>query len=116
MLNQRHAAAQAVANELFPAERGVDDAIIHGSKLAIAVIEGRRATKVPLSTGQEGLDYVVRANVQLCKARRLLAQAHTAFRVTQIEVGLQAMSYGDNQECPPSKGQLQIVPSSASAA
>ena len=110
MLNQRIAAAKAVAQELLPAERVVDEAIVHNSKLAIAVVEGRRSANLPLTAGQEGLDLVVQANVRLCEARGLLAAAHHAFRQTQLEVGLRAFSWGDIQECPPSSAQEQAPP------
>lgn len=109
MLNQRHAAAQAVAKELFPAEKNVDEAIVRHAKLAIAVVEGRRAANLPLTAGQEALGFVAQANVRLCEVRELLAQAHRAFRDTQLEIGLQAFSYGDEQPCPPSTGELRVV-------
>lgn len=110
MLNQRYAAAKAVVAELLPAEKGVDEAIVHNSKLAIAVVEGRRSANLPLNAGQEGLDLVVQANVRLCEARGLLAAAHHAFRQTQAEVGLKAYSWGDIQECPPSSVAEQVQP------
>jgi len=116
VLNQRHAVAQAVANELFPAEKVIDEAIVHNAKLAIAVVEGRRTAKLPLTAGQEGLDYIAQANVRLCEARGLLANAHRAFRDTQNEIGLKAFSYGDEQECPPTVGELKVVPAAANAA
>lgn len=116
MLNQRHAAAQAVANELFPAEKVVDQAILHNARMAIAVVEGRRAAKLPLTVGQEALDFVARANVSLCEARGLLAEAHRSFRETQVEIGLKAFSYGDEQECPPSSAQVREVAPAANAA
>lgn len=107
MLNSRYAAAKAVADELFPAERVVDEAIVHNARLAIAVVEGRRSANLPLTAGQEGLDLVAQANVRLCEVRTLLAEAHRAFRQTQAEVGLKAYSWGDNQECPPSGAEQQ---------
>lgn len=110
MLNQRYAAAKAVAEELFPAERVVDEAIVYNSRLAIAVVEGRRSANLPLTTGQVGLDLVVQANVRLCEARGLLAAAHYSFRQTQTEVGLRAYSWGDIQECPPSIAEVQAAP------
>jgi hypothetical protein len=110
VFNQRYAAAKAVADELLPAERVVDEAIVHNSKLAIAVVEGRRSANLPLSAGQEGLDFVIQANVRLCEARGLLAAAHHAFRQTQAEVGLKAYSWGDIQECPPSSVEEQVPP------
>lgn len=116
MLNQRHKAAQAIANELFPAEKVVDDAIVHHAKLAIAVVEGRRSAKLPITAGQEALDYVTQATVRLSEARALLAAAHRSFRETQVEIGLKAFSYGDLQECPPSSGELKLVEQAANAA
>lgn len=113
MLNQRHQAARAVASELLPAEKNVDTAIVRNSRLTIAVVEGRRSCKLPLAAGQEGLNYVSQATSRLIEARALLAQAHCAFRETQQEIGLQAFSYGDISECPPSSGEetspLKIV-------
>lgn len=110
MLNQRHEIAQAVAAELLPAEREVDCAIVRNSKLAIAVVEGRRKCNLPLSTGQEGLNMITNATVRLVEARQLLAAAHSAFRETQAEIGLKAFSYGDVTPCPPSSGEVETAP------
>lgn|SRR5690348_15719820 len=116
LLNQRHETARTVASELLPAEREVDSAIVHNAKLTIAVVEGRRKCRLPLSTGSEALQLVVKATSQLVEARTLLAQAHGAFRTAQLEIGLQAFSYGDEQQCPPSSGELKIVTPAANAA
>lgn len=106
LLNQRHETARAVASELLPAEQDVDAAIIRNSKLTIAVIEGRKKCRLPLTAGEEGLTLVAGATGRLIEARALLAQAHAAFRTTQDEIGLQAFNYGDATECPPSSGEL----------
>jgi hypothetical protein len=106
LLNQRHETARAVASELLPAEKDVDAAIVRNAKLTIAVIEGRRKCKLPLMAGQEGLDLVSKATARLVEARALLAQAHAAFRATQDEMGLRAVSYGDATECPPSSAEI----------
>jgi hypothetical protein len=106
LLNQRHEAARAVACELLPAEKEVDSAIVRNARLTIAVIEGRQKCKLPLTAGQQALDFVSRATARLVEARGLLAEAHVAFRETQNEIGLQAFSYGDATECPPSSGEL----------
>lgn len=103
MLNQRHEAARAVASELLPAEQDVDSAIVRSAKVTIAVVERRRACRLPLSAGQEGLGLVADATAKLVEARACLAQAHIAFRSTQTEISLEAFSYGDISECPPSK-------------
>lgn len=105
MLNERHQVAQAVAGELIPAEQDLDAAIVRSAKLAIAVVEGRRAAKLPLDAGQEGLDLVAGATARLVEARGLFIRAHQAFRATQSEIGLDAFSYGDIWVCPPSSEQ-----------
>lgn len=110
MLNQRHEIAKGIAAELLPAEREVDSAIIRNSKLAIAVVEGRRKCNLPLSTGQESLNLIANATVRLVEAREFLAQAHSAFRATQDEIGLKAFSYGDLGPCPPSTGEAVPAP------
>ena len=100
MLNQRLSAAQAVAAELFPAEIDLDNAIVHVSRLAIAVVEGRRAAKLPITAGQLGLSYVAQAGMSLVQARDAIGAAHAAFHDTQIEIGLRTVGVGDLWECP----------------
>ena len=103
MLNERLAAARRVADELFPAEADLDNAILHASRLAIAVIEGRKSAKLPITAGQEGLALVSRAAAKLVDARGDIGAAHVAFRDTQEEIGLRAVSFGDIYECPDKK-------------
>jgi hypothetical protein len=105
MLNQRLSAAQGVANELFPAEEALEEALLRTSKMAIAVIEGRRHAKLPFASGQEGLAKVHAAAALLIAARAELGAAHAAFRNAQAEIGLRAVSFGDLRECPPASGQ-----------
>lgn len=114
MLNERLSAAQAVASELFPAEQDVDNAIIHASRLAIAVVEGRRKAKLPISVGQEGLSCVVNATARLVEARGELGAAHAAFREAKDEIGLRVVAVGDLWDCP--KQAVKSEPPAAAAA
>ena len=100
MLNQRLKAARQVAGELLPAEAELDNAILHASRLAIAVIEGRRLARLPLDTGQEGLAFISRATFKLIDARGDMMAAHVALRATQNKIGLRAVSFGDIHESP----------------
>jgi hypothetical protein len=104
MLNQRLSAAQGVAKELFPAEETLENALLHTSRIVIALIEGRRHAKLPFATGQEGLERASAAAQLMVQARAELGAAHAAFRETQEEIGLRAVSFGDIWECP-SKGE-----------
>lgn len=114
MLNARHNLAKSVAADLLPAEQSIDDAIVRNARLAITVVEGRKELRLPLATGQKGLELVSQATASLVQARGLLAEAHMAFRKTQSEIGLDARSYGDMGQCPPPSAEanfgLRIVP------
>jgi hypothetical protein len=89
-------------NERLNAAKKVADA----SRLAIAVIEGRKAAKLPLDTGQEGLALVSRATAKLVEARGDICAAHVAFRETQQQIGLRSVSFGDFWESPDKKKPL----------
>lgn len=106
MLNQRLTAAQGVAKELFPAEEDLENALMRTSRMVIAVIEGRRSAKLPVTTGQVGLERATAAVTHLVAARAELGAAHAAFRETQIELGLREVSFGQLWECPPPSGDL----------
>ncbi len=100
MLNKRHEIAQSIARELIPAEREIESAILRNARLTIAVVEGRKAARMPLDAGQDGLRLVAQATASLVEARGLIVGAHKAFRKTQSEAGLDCFSYGDIAECP----------------
>lgn len=110
MLNQRLSAAQAVAAELFPTEQHVDDAIVRASKLAIALIEGRRQAKLPITAGQDGLNHIIVAAGKLVEAREQMGAAHSALRVTQDDIGLRNISFGDLWDCPPNPNKKAELP------
>lgn len=106
MLNQRLTFAKGVADELFPAEAEIEKAIVHASRLTIALVEGRKTAKLPITVGQEGLLHMSRATAKLVDARGDIGQAHAAFRESQHDLGLRAVSFGDYWDCPPSSGEL----------
>ena len=113
MLNQRLAAARGVADELLPAEIDLDNAILHASRVAIAVIEGRRSAKLPLDTGPHGLALVSRAATKLIEARGDILSAHVAFRETQGDIGLRTVAFGDIHESPDKPQALHDVANAA---
>ena len=100
MLNDRLIVAQNVASELLPAEAEVDSAIVHASRLTIAVVEGRRKARLPITVGQEALSHVASATTQLVNARAQLGSAHVALRAAKDEIGLRAVGMGDLWDCP----------------
>lgn len=107
MLNNRLTAARQVADQLFPTEHTIEDAILGSARLAISVIEGRRIARLPITTAQEGLEELIEAQRSLVEARRRMAAVHSALRKVQIDVGLGAVSFGDVIPCPDSKATGQ---------
>jgi len=85
---------------LFPAEADLEKAIVHASRLTIALVEGRKAAKLPITMGQDGLEHVSRATAKLIDARGEMGAAHESFREAQYELGLKAVSFGDIYDCP----------------
>jgi hypothetical protein len=100
MLNKRLSVARAVMAELHPAEAELDNAILHASRLAIAVLEGRQNARLPINVGQEGLGGAVKAAGHLVEARAALIAAHVAFQKDKEEIGLRAVAVGDLWDCP----------------
>jgi hypothetical protein len=115
LLNQRLTFAKSVAAELFPAEADLETAIVHASRLAIALIEGRKTAKLPITAGQEGLELMSKATAKLVEARGDIGAAHAAFRVAQNDIGLRTVSFGDIYECPDSNS-AELAPHLASVA
>jgi hypothetical protein len=109
MLNQRLTFAKGVADELLPAEADLESAIVHASRLTIALVEGRKVAKQPISMGQDGLALMARATTKLVEARGDMGAAHAAFREAQNELGLRAVSFGDIYECPPASGVAETL-------
>ncbi|MDQ1231714.1 hypothetical protein [Sphingomonas sp. SORGH_AS_0879] len=101
MRKERLAVAHSIANELIPYEQELDAAIIRNAKLTMAIIDGRRRARAPLTIAQRSLENVALANVRLIEARNLIHEAHYDLREAQYEIGLGAVSYGDYGDTPP---------------
>lgn len=112
MLNQRLAAAQAVASHLFPTEQLIEDAIVKNARLAIAVVEGRQSAKLPISAGQNSLIALASVTAALLEARAKIADAHACLADDKQQMGLGARSMGDWGECPPA-AKLEETPQHA---
>ena len=110
MLNDRLAVAKEVASQLLPAETDLENAIVYASRLTIAVVEGRRKARLPITIGQEALGHVAAATAQLVQARGQLGRAHLALRAAKDEIGLRTFAMGDLWDCPPSTSAENVTP------
>jgi hypothetical protein len=100
MRQERLSAAHAIAEQLIPHEREIDDAIIRNAQLTMAMIKGRQDAKAPLTTAHKSLELVALANMRLIEARHHINEAHMGLREAQFELGLGAVSYGDYGDTP----------------
>jgi len=109
MLKQRLEAARRIANELAPTEIHIESALVCTSRLVRAIVEGRSATGVPISLGQESLVQLSAVMTTLVEARSKIAATHIALAKDRVEAGLAAYGMGDVSDCPPVAGSLALV-------
>ena len=109
MLNDRLTAARQIAAELFPLEADLESTVLGINRLSTAIIEGRRAARLPISVGQSSLSELAAANALLVEARARVAAAHAALAEERINAGLRQYAMGDVDECPPAGAALRSV-------
>ena len=111
MRQERLAAAHAIADELLPHERELDDAIVRNAQLTVAMIKGRQKARAPLTLANKSLEHVALANMRLIEARHHIQEAHLGLREAQFEIGLGPVSWGDygDTPAPTSATALKVV-------
>ncbi|MEG3122672.1 hypothetical protein [Sphingomonas sp. GB1N7] len=116
MLNTRLELTRKAAAELIAIEKNLDAALVGQAKLQAIAIEGRRNAKLPLHTGQAGLEQLASANINLIAARKAVHEAHLVFRQVQRDMGLGTVSFGDYGDTPDEfapSGQVAAQPALA---
>lgn len=101
MLNQRLSAARKVATSLFAAENGIDSAVTSTAGLIVKVLEARAEANLPAVIGQDALDSLGAAVTSLLQSRRQVVEAHRGLDVARGQIGLDAISWGDQFPKPP---------------
>lgn len=94
MLKERRAAAQQVADQLFAAEAAIDAAIAATATLAALMPTLRQQAGAAACIGQDALLHAVATITMLSDARSEIVATHKALRVTQRDIGLDAVSFG----------------------
>lgn len=100
MLNKRVAAVEAVKKDFLAAEAAQDDAAICAVRAVATMLEARRDSNVPLTTGLKEIQAAARAAALSLEARQIMIEAHCGLASLPAQVGLGFM-YGDVDECPP---------------
>ena len=94
MLKERRLAAQTLADQLFAAEAAIDAAIAATATLTAMMPAARTEARVAAAVGQDALIEALATCGKLVEARTAIIATHKALRVTQRQVGLDAVNFG----------------------
>ena len=103
MRKARMQAAQSVADELTPAETVIDEALARVASLTCAMATARVEASLSPMCREAAFVRVYAASALLFEARSALLDTNRELAVTQKEIGLHEVSFGDLMGCPPMK-------------
>ena len=111
---QRTDAATKVVAHLIPAEIAVDEAVAKMASLIGSMLSARVEANLPMSTGQSAIDTMTQAMNMMLGARSKVIESHNQLALTQREIGLRTVSFGD-MGCPPAIAEVpsNVVPIAA---
>lgn len=94
MLNNRLAAARAVAPVLHQTETLLDNSLVQTSDLVTALIGARRQANLSTVIGQDVLDYVAQSLQLQVQAQAKMVEAHRLLDGVKTEIGLRTFAIG----------------------
>lgn len=94
MLKERRQIAETVAQQLFAAEAAIDAAIAATATLAATMPMARGEARIAACVGQDALMEAMATCTKLVEARERIVATHKALRVTQRQMGLDAVNFG----------------------
>ena len=102
MLKQRRMVAEQVARALFEAEAAIDAAVAKTAYLTGMMPTLRKQAGASALIGQDAVEHASQAIMALAEARRQIVETHKELSVVQGQIGLGAVSVGDDLgEKPP---------------
>ena len=105
MLNDKVKAGRAIATNLGTSEASIDQSLIAGANLLIAICDGRLRTGVAAEKASEAVDKVVEGLTALRDARDNFVACHQALSILRDAQGLR----GDMLGCTPDKLRGEIA-------
>jgi hypothetical protein len=91
-----HTAAARISRAVPATEASLDDALIQVSSLLATMVQARKDTGVPASTGQATIARLAKAQLSLVTVSNDVLRAHQDLaKLAQVHAG------GDLHECPP---------------
>ena len=111
MLKARRDAAMKVAESLFAAENAIDAAFARVAELNGALVTARSDAQLSAIVAQDAFELAASTLSALAKARGEIVQTHKRLSETQTQIGLRAVSFGDQGKPGIDEGhhRLQIV-------
>lgn len=101
MLQQRRAAAEAVAKQLFEAEEALDIALAAVAGLAVTMPSARKGANLSVMYGQAAIEGASETLGYLTQARRTIIATHEALSIAQDQLGLKRFMAGPGNDKPP---------------
>lgn len=100
MLQQRRAAADAVANKLFEAEDALDIALAAVAGLAMTMPSARKEANLSVMYAQDAFEGATETLAHLTRARRTIIDTHKALAVARDQLGLRHFMGGAGNDKP----------------
>lgn len=102
-------AAHNVAEQVRTVEDVIDSALTEIAELQGRMLRARAVAQVGVRTGQDALQHLSEALSSLVSARGGIGNCHAALvDATSVVPGLRTVSFGNGNECPPSKAQVDL--------
>ncbi len=100
MLQQRRAAAEAVAMKLYEAEEALDIALAAVAGLAVTMPSARKDANLSVMYAQEAFEGASETLGHLTQARKTIIATHKALSVAQEQLGLKRYMVGPENDKP----------------
>jgi hypothetical protein len=102
-------AAFDVATQVRAVEDCIETALAEIAELQGKMIHARAVTGIGIGVGHSALEQLVGATQGLVSARGGIANCHAALVEARGHIpGLRTVSFGDGDECPPSKATVDL--------
>ncbi len=100
MLQQRRAACEAVAKQLFEAETALDIALAAVAGLAVSMPAARKTANLSIMYAQDAFESTSETLGLLTQARRAIINTHKALHEAQHQMGLGRVAIGPDNDKP----------------
>jgi hypothetical protein len=102
-------AAYDVATQVRAVEESIESALIELAELQTRMVRARAATNAGFANSHDAFAQLAATTSGLVAARGGIAHCHAALVETRKTIpGLRTTSFGDEGDCPPTKGTVDL--------